>query len=165
MEETMSNETSGNNSFSQYEKEAVLEKVSIDLCLPIQFSEKKQTDIWHASWQSDYFFTFTRISLVHFTKIDHIFGFLYPSLNYVIAFFMCMRVAWFCLVLNMFFHADIISRNIVDHLIWMLLLVARTLTEHSKEAYYDPFFAAQRIIFSHLNCPAIIKMYGLQAGI
>ena len=76
-----------------------------------------------------------------------------------------MRIAWFCLVSNMFCDIAFTSTNRVDHLLRMFLSHCKDFSEHSKEACCDPFFAAQSVIFSLLNCPATIKKYGALGGI
>jgi hypothetical protein len=127
---------------------------------------RKAQQHWAASWQSNHCHAFTRISLFQLTDLEGMSGFLYPSeLNHVIASFKHMQVVWFCLVSNMFCHTGVISSNRVEHLIWMFLFCCKDFAEHSKETGCDSFFATQSNIFSLLNCPAIIKWYGLLGGV
>ena len=76
-----------------------------------------------------------------------------------------MRVVWFCLVSNMFCNLDYISIDLIEHRIRMFLSCCKDFSEHSSDDRLDPFFASQSNIFSLLNCPAIIKMYGSSSGI
>jgi hypothetical protein len=57
-------------------RQNALNKMSIDWCLPMLFSGENQRDVWHASWQSDHFLAFTRISLFQLADLDGFSSFL-----------------------------------------------------------------------------------------
>jgi hypothetical protein len=65
----------------------------------------------------------------------------------------------------MFCNLDYISINFVEHLIRMFLSCCKNFSENSSNDHHDQFFTSQSNIFSLLNCPTIIKMYGSLSGI
>ena len=56
---------------SMQRRQNVLNKISVDWCLPVSFSKN---EIGNASWHSDHCLAFTRILLFQFADLDGMFG-------------------------------------------------------------------------------------------
>ena len=121
-----------------YAYQGSINNLSLDWCKVMPFSSKDQSKLGTASWQSEHYLSFTRLSLLHFGKLNHLPVLMQLDEKRVKIFkaFKCVRVLWFCLMSRMFGDAKVSSKE-VDNYVKLFLSSCNSLHNALEEVKFS----------------------------
>ena len=117
-----------------YKYHATVNALSLDWCMVMPFSSKDKAKLGTATWQSEHYLAFTRMSLVHFAQLEHIpmvMGKEEKRLKIFKA-FKRVRVLWLCLMSRMFGDIQVPSEE-VDNYVKLFLSSCNSFENASKD--------------------------------
>lgn len=119
---------------SMQESQKVINSISIDWCMSMSFSGRDESKIGTASWQSDHYSAFSRLSLVHFGSLDRIS--VPGDKTKAFKVFKNVRVLWFCLMASIFADEKV-SSNRVDNLVKLFLTACKNFNDQTEKAVLE----------------------------